>query len=305
MENVRVAGNTGSPPQLDLNSGMSKGRNPASSGLHKRFGFSSFGVGVTVESDQSELLLTARAVVHEAFGETASFFESAEGLPQDHVFGITKEKGVFVLYKNGQLQETGESERNFFNYLNSLLRLEVAEFAVERVFIHSGVVEQNGLALLLPGISGSGKSTLTAELVRQGAVYYSDEYAVIDGDGLVWPFPRNLSLDVDGPDGEQKVSAASLGGRSGTLPIQVGMVLFTRFEKPGEWEPEYLSPGAGIMELIPNTLTLRKNPAFALKVLDLAAQRAIILKSPRGEAKSFAQFLLNFFDKNTKLAKMT
>lgn len=283
---------------------MSIGRNSVTSSLFKSFRFESFGVNVVVESDDAKLLSTARETVRDAFADSAQIFESL-GDHSEHLFGITREAGRFVLYKNGTQCESGESERNFFNYLNSLLRLEVAEFAEDKVFLHAGSVEYNGRALLLPGTSGSGKSTLTAELVRNGARYYSDEYAVLNSEGLVEPFARKLSLDRGGEKGPQNVSAEELGGRTGKDPIPVGMVLFTRFDENAEWTPEELTAGEAIMALIPNTLTMRKNPAFALKVLDLAAQRAIILKSLRGDAKTFAQFLLDFFDKNTKLAKMT
>ena len=37
-----------------------------------------------------------------------------------------------------------------------------------------------GRAIVIPGRTFSGKSTLVAELVRAGATYYSDEYAVED-----------------------------------------------------------------------------------------------------------------------------
>src|SRR5262245_11510226 len=62
------------------------------------------------------------------------------------------------------------------------------DFAV----VHSGVVAHDGGAVLLPGSTGSGKSTLVAELVRRGALYLSDEYALVDGAGDVHPYPRSL-----------------------------------------------------------------------------------------------------------------
>ena len=83
------------------------------------------------------------------------------------------------------------------------------------------------------------------------------------------------------------------------------MVLLTRFEEGAEGTPEVISPGEGIMEIIPNTVTMRKDPGFSLKVLDLVARRAIIARGPRGDVKSCAKFLLEFFDINTKLPKVT
>ena len=68
------------------------------------------------------------------------------------------------------------------------LQLYVAEEAPRRVFVHAGVVRWRGKAILIPGRSFSGKTTLTAELVKAGATYYSDEYAVLDGQGRVHPY---------------------------------------------------------------------------------------------------------------------
>src|SRR5258706_3289708 len=64
--------------------------------------------------------------------------------------------------------------------LESDLQLYLAERARRRIFVHAGVVGWQGRAVLIPGHSMSGKSTLVAALVRAGASYYSDEYAVLD-----------------------------------------------------------------------------------------------------------------------------
>lgn len=45
----------------------------------------------------------------------------------------------------------------------------------------------------------AGKSLLVSELLRRGATYFSDEYALIDAEGWVHPYPRPLLLR-DGQD---------------------------------------------------------------------------------------------------------
>jgi hypothetical protein len=42
----------------------------------------------------------------------------------------------------------------------------------------------------------SGKTTLVKELVKAGATYYSDEYAVLGGDGRVSAFGALSSLST-------------------------------------------------------------------------------------------------------------
>ena len=69
--------------------------------------------------------------------------------------------------------------------LGGHMMIHVAEHAPEYVFLHAGVVAWEDRALLLPGQSHAGKSTLVAELVRAGATYYSDEFALLDSQGRV------------------------------------------------------------------------------------------------------------------------
>jgi hypothetical protein len=278
---------------------MSKERSSRSRYFDKRFCFVSYGVTIQLESDSWGLLDKGRDVVQKAFGGKAQIFEE-QADRTGHSFGIDYSDGRFRLYKQGIEVSSGTSERNFFKFLNSSLRLKVAEFAEDRVFVHAGVIGWDRRALVMPGTSFAGKSTLTAELIKNGAEYYSDEYAVLEANGTVSPFPRHLSMRYFGATRETDVPAERLGGVEGNSAIPVGMVLFTSFTRGAEWMPHQLSPGAGVMELIPHTLTMRRDPAFSLKVLDLVARRAIMIRSPRGDVKKFAKFLLDFFDKHCK-----
>ena len=87
--------------------------------------------------------------------------------------------------------------------------------------VHGGVVAHDGRALLLPGPTHAGKSTLVAELVRRGAPYFSDEYALIDADGRVHPYPRALLLR-DGSGYDQPRLATELGGTVAHEPLSGG-----------------------------------------------------------------------------------
>lgn len=67
--------------------------------------------------------------------------------------------------------------------------------AHQYLIIHAGVVEKNGLAVVLPAPPGSGKSTLTAGLILSGWRLLSDELTLIDRKtGLIHPLPRPVSL---------------------------------------------------------------------------------------------------------------
>jgi hypothetical protein len=283
---------------------MSNDRTSSPRDFDLGFSFVSYGITVGLASDDPVLLDKARDLLARAFGDRAKIFEEPAAAG-DPTFGIAHETGLFKLYKNGFEITSGSSEKVLFRYLSSLLRIEVAELAEGKVFLHAGVVGWNGQAIVFPAKSFSGKSTLTAELIRNGAEYYSDDFAVIEENGFVGPFPRHLSLRYFGSTRVRDVPPEELGTRIGKEAIPIGMVLLTSFSKGAKWEPEILTPGAGMLEIIANTMTMRRDPAFSLKVLDLVARRAIIVSSPRGDVKKFAKFLLAFFDKHSKLAKMT
>ena len=164
------------------------------------------------------------------------------------------------------------------------LRLFVAELAKHRVFVHAGVVGWKGKAIVIPGRSYSGKSTLVAELVRAGATYYSDEFAVFDSRGRVHPFAKPLELREEGEYTQTKVSVAELGGHSGTKPLPVGLVLMTQFKSGARWRPRRLSAGKGVLELLFNTVSARRNPERALATLQRVTAKADVLKGVRGDA---------------------
>jgi hypothetical protein len=179
-----------------------------------------------------------------------------------------------------------------FERLESDLRLFVAELATHRVFVHAGVVGWKGQAIVIPGRSYSGKSTLVAELVRAGATYYSDEYAVLDSRGRVHPFSKPLELREEGEFRQTKITVAELGGHSGTKPLPVGLVLMTKFKSGARWRPRKLTAGRGVLELLFNTVSARRSPERALATLQLVAAQADVLKGVRGNATEVVGALL-------------
>src|SRR6185503_15266327 len=109
--------------------------------------------------------------------------------------------------------------RSFEDVLNALeshVQLTVAEFAPRRIFVHAGVVGWKDRAILIPGVSHSGKTTLVDLLIRAGATYYSDEYAVLDARGRVHPFPRALGIRFPNSGESRKVRAEEIGAEVGS-----------------------------------------------------------------------------------------
>jgi HprK-related kinase A len=60
------------------------------------------------------------------------------------------------------------------------INYQIARRMNDHVLLHAGVVEKDGLALVLPALPGSGKSTLTAALSVRGWRLFSDEFGAYD-----------------------------------------------------------------------------------------------------------------------------
>lgn len=184
--------------------------------------------------------------------------------------------------------------RNFEDLLDefeSHLQLTVAEYAPRRVFVHAGVVGWRGQAILIPGSSFSGKSSLVAELLRAGATYYSDEYAVIDANGRVHPYARDLRVRSSDAVRTQRMRAKEFGAATGSKPLPVALVLSTKFKAGARWRPRELTRGKAVLELLANTVSARSQPEMALSFLTKAVNRATSLKGVRGEASEMVEWL--------------
>jgi hypothetical protein len=173
------------------------------------------------------------------------------------------------------------------------LRAYIALHSPDRVFVHAGVVAQGGRAILIAGRSFTGKTTLVAELVRAGATYYSDEYAPLDADGLVHPYPKPLSIRLDGRIGTRH-DVATLGGSPGTEPIPVGLVVVTQYKPGATWEPETLSSGEAVLALLSNTVPAQDRPEETMQALRHAIDDsgALALAGERGDAADVARQIL-------------
>lgn len=266
------------------------------------FSLKSYGVRIGIRSNDSVAL--DRACQH-----LPSEWERISSDVVDRVYSIliggkgqrANGKRLNLLYQDEvRLARTPDID-SVFETLESDLRLFVAELAKHRIFVHAGVVGWKGQAIVIPGRSYSGKSTLVAELVRAGATYYSDEYAVLDSRGRVHPFSKPLELREEGEFRQTKITVAELGGHSGTKPLPVGLVLMTQFKNGARWRPRKLSAGKGVLEMLFNTVSARRSPQRALATLQRVTAQAEVLKGVRGNAADVVSAVLKRVEGNGRL----
>jgi hypothetical protein len=205
-----------------------------------------------------------------------------------------------VLYTNTHRLVRSENPDELLEVFESDLSSYFAHAARHCLFIHAGVVGWKGQAIVIPGQSFSGKTTIVQEFLRAGADYFSDEFAVLDGQGCVLPFPRLLSVREGRSKrhGQERIRAEELGARVGVTPLPMGLLLCTRYRPGASWRPRTLSPARGVLALLANTLAARNQPRFALITLEAAIRHAQCLKGDRGEAREVVESILQRLDTN-------
>jgi hypothetical protein len=182
--------------------------------------------------------------------------------------------------------------------LESRMKCYIAAVAPSLIFVHAGTVAWKGHAILVPGATHTGKTTLTAALVRAGATYYSDEFAVLDRRGRVHPYPQKLGIRRGDRVEHDWVTVEELGGRAGIEPVRIGLVAVAPLGSASGWHPQPMSRIEGLRALLANTFTARRRPKTCMNVLERAIDGAHMVAGPRGDAGETARRLLAMADES-------
>jgi len=197
-----------------------------------------------------------------------------------------------LLYGNAEPLARTLSKEDLLEEFEANVNAYIAQASRRRFFVHAGVVGWKGQAIVVPGRSYSGKSTLVKEFLKHGATYYSDEFAVFDRRGYVYPFAKRLAIRDEVTQKQNRVSAEELGGTRGFKPLRVGLLLFTYYRRSARWRPRQMSRGKGALGLLANALSAREQPERALVCLEGVVDAAQVLNGVRGEAKEVVQTIL-------------
>ena len=183
--------------------------------------------------------------------------------------------------------------------LERRLHMHLATHAQEAIYVHSGVVIVNQRALLFPGRSWAGKTTLVHELATRGCEILSDEYAIIDRQGRVYPFPRPMALRDRSGSGSERLPLETLTWQANLASRPAGAVLDLSYHPGGAAiDLKAASTGAAVLALMENTVSARLQPRLALECSTQIAKQARFWSGKRGEVEVAASALLamNLFD---------
>jgi hypothetical protein len=191
---------------------------------------------------------------------------------------------TYRLSQNGRRLFSCDDRQELLERLGAVIALRVAETCTMRTFVHAGVIGWGDRAILIPGRSFAGKTTLVAELVRAGATYYSDEFAVVDKRGMVHPYARPLQVRENGSYRQTQRPVEAFGGIAGRKPLRIQLVIVGRYKPEANWRPRQLSPGIGLLKILDNTVSARRSPAMTLSTLKRLVSDAVVVQGVRGEA---------------------
>jgi hypothetical protein len=252
----------------------------------------SFGVQFELSANHAELLRCALPYLPPGSKQSISGSRGARYSLLRYCPSSPSMDPAYRLYRNGRRLFSCVDREEFFERFSAVIALRVAETSTIRTFVHAGVVGWGGRAILIPGRSFAGKTTLVTELVRAGATYYSDEFAVVDKRGLVHPYARPLQIRENGSHRQTQRPVEAFGGIAGRKALRTQLVIVGRYMPEAKWTPRQLSPGIGLLKILDNTVSARRSPAIALSTLKQLVSDAVIVKGVRGEAAQVVDWIV-------------
>jgi len=171
------------------------------------------------------------------------------------------------------------------------LKWLVAERSPRKVFLRAGVVGWRDRAIVIAGGPGTGKRTLVRALVACGASYFSDDYAVLEGNSVL-PYPSRRHNWLE-PGNALSHWLDEFAPARAPKPVPVGVVLFAPYQPGAVFKPKLISRGKGLLEMFKHAVAAQRNPVHVLRALETVSRRCNALEGVRGDARTVATYLLD------------
>ena len=205
----------------------------------------------------------------------------------------TTDQPAYIITRDRIYVCAEQTEEGAFRCLRHEIDNAVAQRSRQMLFVHAGVVGWRGWAIVIPGPGHAGKSTLVAELVRRGAVYYSDELAVLDDTGRVHPYRRAPALR----DPERRPQDLRLVREDEPIePLPVCLIVEGAYRPGVTWRPTVIRGTRAVLPLIDGAILARQDTARMLRIAARVSHTAVTLRGLRSEATDVAAQLLDLVD---------
>jgi len=212
----------------------------------------------------------------------------------DLCFSITRQAvpGHCEVRLNDRVIAASEALPYLLNVIQQAVDNHMIHHLDRKAVVHAGCVAYRGRAIVLPGSSGAGKSRIVQELLRQGADYCSDEYAIVDALGNIHPYPRALMIRKEG-DEQYPMLATEMNATVRSQPAPVGLFLFLRYDANAKsLDIAPLDRSEALIRLLQNSPQVLAETPEVLELLKAGVSRGHCYAGVRGDAAEAAAAIL-------------
>jgi hypothetical protein len=124
-----------------------------------------------------------------------------------------------------------------------------------------------------------------------GAAYFSDDYAVLEGNTVI-PYPSRRPRWTE-PGNALSHWLDELAPKRAFKPVPVGVVLFAPYRAGASFKPKLISRGKALLEMFKHAVAAQRNPMPVLRALETVSRRCNALQGVRGDAHAVASYLLD------------
>ncbi len=249
------------------------------------------GYGVEVRLDDRTGLGLADHVRTTLPPEFTAGERAAEAVVTYRVTVVAGEPPEYVVTADDLEVFEAESAEVIGDWLAQDIDGTVAHRSREMTFVHAGVVGWRGLAIVIPGPRSPAISTLVAELVRRGAVYYSDRFAVLDGRGQVHPYRAPLELG-----GVLQRDLRLVQDDVPAEPLPLGLVVACGGPPAAVWRPLIRRGRRSALPLVEAAVGSRDDGDRLAAVVAAVEPTLVTLRGPWPEPVGAAAHLLDLID---------
>ncbi|MCW5960426.1 MAG: hypothetical protein KIS76_09705 [Pyrinomonadaceae bacterium] len=206
-----------------------------------------------------------------------------------------------LIFDDNQITTFYNLNDEVFSHLtDKLISVFAFVLAPQKYFFHAGAVSICGTGVIIVGPSFSGKTSLVKSLLKSGAVYYSDDVAVVDRNGFLHPFNNSLSIR-DNSSKRSIVSPSVFGAQHGKVSVPLGLILHAPYSPGSTWTPSNQSQAQAVWMLTTNFIYhafLAIDPAETWKSVSDIIKSVPYYSGIRGEASELVEWLLTRLDQN-------
>jgi hypothetical protein len=108
----------------------------------------------------------------------------------------------------------------------------------------------------------------------------------------VHPHARDLQMREPGGAEQKGVPVADLSGSAGVEALPVAQVVFAQYAARGVWQPQPVSAGLAVLDMLRHSIPVQRTPARVMATLAAMMDGATAWRSERGDAAETARILL-------------